>query len=580
MKRAPACLHRIQPILLALILALLTQHTESGQTKASPTSPSAKTQAAAKAPSKAASASYLTTAIIGDPWSPEYLLPYYSNVSGPNIFDAKKRALYCRAGFFAGNTLRLWNEAVGLKRDLLAAIALEKGQRVLLVAKYPRESGLAAVVESLIGPAGQLITQDITQKAIDAIQTTPKARLQWPFSSFDSLAADSFDRVILFSAASHIENWESSARQITRILKDGGRIIVAEDPLGGREFITAVHADAHGEAHTLRFLAGMGLRETDLPMVGTEQMAQFFQSLKWSKSSSALGLYVFYGQKGGQGGDLQQPVPGNEAVTAFLAEKPFANPFDWMTPAETAAWGMAWDNRQEIRDELSYALFLGGGLHLISDLNRDISNIVYDNIAIKPHAKVLVISEALDEMKVLQRLKERRGAIDFEIYNYDICSRVRSASRRGESASWGLDYSYADYYPDRFFDVIWIAQAFPHAKEWNQLAARLLRVLKPGGQFIAQEFYIKGPDFYSKAYNVSGLFRCLMEKEYLRGGVTRMLPEPLNMDLVFRTAFGDSITDIHSIEKKGCATFWAFKKPYAMGDWWHTYPFLQKPVPR
>lgn len=76
------------------------------------------------------------------------------------------------------------------------------------------------------------------------------------------------------------------------------------------------------------------------------------------------------------------------------------------------------------------------------------------------------------------------------------------------------------------------------------------------------------------------LFRCLMEKEYLRGGVTQMVPEPLNMEQVFRTAFGDSMTDIHSIEKRGCAIFWGSQKPYAMGDWWHAYPFLQKRIPR
>jgi SAM-dependent methyltransferase len=567
-------------MIFALIFALPAQQS-GGQTQASPTSPNAKTRAAAQSSPKAASAAYPTTATIGDPWAPEYLLPYYTNVSGPNIFDAKRRALYCRAGFFAGNTLRLWNDAVRLKKDLLAASALENGQKVLLVAKYPKESGLVAVVESLIGPTGQLTTEDITQKAIDSIQSMPKAQLQWRFSSFDSLADNSFDRIILFSAASHIQNLQDSARQIARILKDGGRIIVAEDPLGGKEFITAMHADAHGEAHTLRFLAGMGLREKDLPMVGTEELSKTFQGLmRWNKSSNELGLYVFYGQKGGESVPVPQSVPNNEAVNAFLVQKPFANPFDWMTPAETAAWGMAWDNRQDIRDELGYALFLGGGLHLISDLNRDISNIVYDNIGIKPGAKVLIISEALDEMKQLERLKERRGVIDFEVYNYDICSRVRSAARRGESASWGLDYYYADYYPDRFFDVIWIAQAFPHAKDWNQLAVRLLRVLKPGGQFIAHEFYIKGPDFYSKAYNVSGLFRCLMEKEYLRGGVTRMEPEPLDMEQVFRTAFGDSMTDIHSIEKKGWAAFWGYKKSYGMGDWWHAYPFLQKPIPR
>jgi SAM-dependent methyltransferase len=569
MKASRARLYRISLFALALACALGDQQSTSQSKTPGPST----NKRAAKTPVSSASSK---TAAVADPWSPEYLLPYYAEITGHTIFDSKKRALYCRAGFFAGNTLRLWNDAIGLKRELLADAGLQEGQQVLLVAKYPKESGIADAVESLIGPKGRLTVKDITQRAIDNIQTMPKARLQWEFDSFAPLADNSIDRVILFSAVSHIRNLDECARQITRILKDGGRIVIAEDPLGGKEFSAAMHADAHGEAHTLRYLAGMGLREEELPAVGTLELTKAFRDLKSTGSSSELGLYVFYGLKGGQAGETKQPVPRTQAIDMFLAQKPFANPFDWMTPAEMAVWGAAWDNRKEIRDELSYALFLDGGLHLISDLNRDIANIIYDNIAIRPGAKVLIISEALDEMKQLERLKERRGAFDFEIYSYDVCSRVRSAVRRGESANWGLEYSYADYYPDRFFDVVWIAQAFPHAKEWNQLAVRLLRVLKPGGQFIAHEFYIKGPEFYSKAYNVSGLFRCVMEKEYLRGGVVQMVPEPLNMEQVFRTAFGDSMTDIHSLEKKGWAAFWGIKRHYPMGDWWHTYPPLQK----
>ena len=562
----------------ALITGVLLSRIQPSecQTIPAPGTGNTRLPAAAQPAPKGASAPSPTTLTIGDPWSANYMLPYYANITGPHIFDARRRALYCRAGFFAGNTLRLWNDAVGLKKEILAASALEKGQKVLVVAKHPKESGLLAAVESLVGPTGQVTTEDITQRAIDSIQAMPKARLQWRFSSFDSLPANSYDRVILFSAASHIQNWTESAREIARILKDGGRLVVAEDPLGGPEFLTAMHADAHGESHSLRYLAGMGLRENELPVVGTRELAKMFQGLlRWSKSSSELGLYVFYGQKGGPGEFPLPPVPSNEAVSAFLTQKPFANPFDWMTPAEIAAWGPAWDNRKEIREEMSYSLFLNGGLHLISDLNRDNANLIYDNLAIKPGAKVLIISEALDEMQQLERFQQRRGKIGFEYFRYDVAARVRSAPRRGEVQYWGLDYYYADYYPDRYFDVIWIAQAFPHAKEWNQLAVRLLRVLKPGGQFIAHEYYIKGPEFYSKAYNVSGLFRCLMEKEYLRGTVTKMEPEPLNMEQTFRTAFGDSITDIHSIEKKGWAAFWATKKPYPMGDWYHAYPPLQ-----
>ena len=290
---------------------------------------------------------YINMPNIKDVWSPEYLKDYYAYVIGPEIFDAAIRDQFCEAIFFGGNTLRLWNEAVDLKKTFLTASALANGQKVLLVGKFTQESGLVDTIQQLIGSSGELTTIDTTQKFLDGVRT-PKAILQWNFS-FSSLPVNSFDRVILFSTVSQIKNMKDSAEQIKKLLKNGGRVIVAEDPVGGREFLTAIHMDTHMEAHTFRMMNGMGITEKDLPIVGVPEMTKAFNGLEGTGSSAWLGLYTFYGQKGGavESYTLPAPAPGTP-LADFLTAKPFKNPFSWMTAKELAVWPLITDPKVRV----------------------------------------------------------------------------------------------------------------------------------------------------------------------------------------------------------------------------------------
>jgi len=539
---------------------------------------------------------YIDMPNLRDVWGPEYLLDYYADVVGPEIFDAAIRDQYCEAAFFGGNTLRLWNDAIDLKQNFLTASALVNGQKVLLVGKFTEESGLVGTIKQLIGSTGELTAIDTTQKFLDGVRT-PKAILQWNFS-FRHLPTNRFDRVILFSTVSQIKNMKESAEQIKSLLKNRGRVIVAEDPVGGREFLDAIHMDTHMEAHTFRMMNGMGITERGLPVVGVPEMTKALNGLIGTGSSAGLGLYTFYGQKGGvvESYTLPAPTPGSP-LADFLTAKPFKSPFSWMTAKELAVWPLITDPK--VRASCAYALFLAGGLHLIADLNDRkgaTNNLMLDNLKLKKGDKVLIISELLDEMGWIKRLEKRTKfkIKDADTSIYEISRQVRSVATRAKFADKEPQdkdarkifyYGMPDAYPDNYFDVIWMPQGNGHNINWDDFFQRAMRVLKTGGRMVMQEHDIQGPDFWKACTTVSGQFRAIGEKEYLRNGA---LPIPDTTpieaaELVSKSQWEGAAGETMKytcISQKGCTTFWGTKIYYPMADWWHGYPYLQKFVPK
>ena len=98
-----------------------------------------------------------------------------------------------------------------LKQNFLAAGALGKGQKVLLVGKFTKESGLVDTIKQLIGSTGGLDHHRHYPNFLDGVRT-PKAVLQWNFS-FSHLPADSYRPGHPFSTVSQIKNMREIARR-------------------------------------------------------------------------------------------------------------------------------------------------------------------------------------------------------------------------------------------------------------------------------------------------------------------------------------------------------------------------------
>ena len=502
-----------------------------------------------------------------DPW--DYLRPAHVEMFGQDLLNPEKRARWCQALFYGGNTLRLWNEAIELKIALLSACALQEGQRVILIGKYADESGLAPALLSLLAPKGHLKVEEIAPQAFAGFsQIDPGAgkRMQWDFDHFDSLADESLDRVILFNAASHIGNWEHCTQQVNRTLHNGGRVVIAEAPLGGKDLETAANMDAHLEAFLMRILSGMGLRKEELPQCEPEALIALFKPiLSWWRVFAWQGLYLFYGQKGGDEGNPSFVFPkSTEAVQMFLTEKSSSGPWEFLAAPEVAGLGREVEDRKLLKN-WGRAIFFTDNLNWIWGNAVSIRHTMYSNLRAGPGNRALVIGEKLEALGFLPELRNRVGK-EGEIAAFDMVAKSHSAyTKQWESGPdvfipekhrWA--YPFADKYPDEHFDLVWLPQGVHHAMDWEETAQKLLRVLKPGGQVIMAECRTSPPEFFA-GLKISGLLRCISEKIFWAMDTTfEEMPDYSTAHI--GRAFGNSLTNTFSHEWKGILIFWGFKK--------------------
>lgn len=505
--------------------------------------------------------------IAKNPW--DYLLPYAVSAFGPDVLNKEKRAVWCRAMLCAGSTLYLWNKAVELKLALLSACALRHGQTVLFIGKYANESGLAAAIDSLLGSDGNLTIEEIAPKALASFSEVHPAtgkRVQWDFSCFDSVPDKSVDRVILFGAALHIGNMRHCAQHIDRILRDGGRVVAADAPWGGRCLVSAAHMDAHLYGFLTRILSGAGIQEEELPDVGAEDLTTAFEPFfPRRRHFSWEGLYTFCGQKEGGGQAPLWNFPAlTEAVQLFLTEKASQDPWDFLTDKEVDAFG---PDLREIghRKNWGRVIFFGANLKWLWANTPTITDLMYNNLRVKKGDRVMVIGEFLEELGFLPELRARVGA-EGEIAAFDIVSK----SRAGYTQQWEKgpevvipekhqwDYPFADNYPEDYFDVLWLPQGVHHAYSWKEIAPRLLRALKPGGQVLMAECRVPAPEFHA-GLRLSGLLTHIVEKIFWAMDTTLdEMPDYSPADL--SRAFGYSIKDVFELDWKGWLLFWAYKR--------------------
>jgi SAM-dependent methyltransferase len=497
---------------------------------------------------------------------------------------------WCQAYYYAGNTLYLWNEATEVKRSFISSCSIKEGQSVFIIAKYADESGVAAALKSLIGPVGSMKIQEIWQLAIESVcnpDKNPGTKLQWDFHYLDSVAGKSLDRVILFSAASHVANWAHFAEQINRVLKDDGRLIIAETPLGGREFNYAAHMDSHDEGYVMRVLSGLGIKEEELPGTGTDDLsAVFTQYLQWQKSFNWQGVYLFYGQKGGNGetSTIQFPKVTRE-VELFLTQKPSKNSWDYLSEAEKAVWI---ERATDINTHKGSRLWGTANLMWAWCNHRDITDAMYSNLMLEPSDKIMIITESMgpEDLGIRAEIEKRTGGnveIEWVImsqggYDYNNWQKKRAdyiARDCGEE--W--PYDFADHFPDNYFDLIFLPQGVHHSNNWLRDAPRLLKKLKPGRQIICCECGVMRPEHVA-AHEMSALERLVSDRvwdfvfhpwqNFKLNPRFHVSPTPQTEHVGrpyhdvstahLREAFGDSLTDVYSLEKHGFILFWGYKK--------------------
>jgi SAM-dependent methyltransferase len=512
----------------------------------------------------------------------------------PGVNTAAYWADWCQAILYAGTTLYLWNEVPELKAAFLSVCSLEEGMDVFLIGKYAEESGLAPAIRSVLCDGGRLTVDDIGERVITAFATgSPSVGtdLQWDFLHLDCVSDGSLDRVVLFGAASHVANWSHFAAQVERVLREEGRLVIAEAPLGGKEFRQALHEDSHYESFILRVLSGLGMAEDDLPNTGPLALTEVFEPhLGWTRYYLRQGIYLFYGQKGGDLARLA-PVatfpPATPQVRRFLEVKTAKTTWDLLSEREKQVWGatVADINTPHMGKCVTWG---GGSLCWNYRNQREITDIMWSNLAAAPGHKAMIIAEFPEDLGTLEELRKRVGPTG-EVVVVNITSSPKSYDHKGWQAKrkqymeqgspeeW--PYDFADDYPDGYFDLIFLPQGVHHCNNWLRDAPRLLRAIKPGGQVMAIECGINRPQM-ATARQLSALARLVGDRcfeialpYWLVGPLSPEGPLPpgtgyehvgrpyhdVSTDHL-RESFGDGVTDACGFEYKGWILFWGTRK--------------------
>ncbi len=115
------------------------------------------------------------------------------------------------------------------------AIQLRQPEKIIALLGLPVSGalldaggGTGRVAQALRGLANPLVVADLSSGMLR--QAQGKAGLQTVNSETEKLpfADEAFDRVIMVDALHHVINHEQTARELWRVLKPGGRIVVEE----------------------------------------------------------------------------------------------------------------------------------------------------------------------------------------------------------------------------------------------------------------------------------------------------------------------------------------------------------------
>lgn len=142
-----------------------------------------------------------------------------------------------------------------------------------------------AYLDGRVGRGGQLVT--------------------WQWTYTKDTPDNYYDAVAILQSVQHTDDWRESARELTRVLKPGRKIVLAEIALGPN-VLTAAAADVHIEAWVEKMFSRMGFALEKVRYYSPEQLdAAFTGVVQDAHTFVWRGIEVFWGRK--RGGSCPNP---------------------------------------------------------------------------------------------------------------------------------------------------------------------------------------------------------------------------------------------------------------------------------
>ena len=238
-----------------------------------------------------------------NPW--DWLQPHDVERFGDVILDPKERNRWCKATIIGGLPY-LWRVKGASFRDrAYAELAARPGDAVFILGESIETCRFEQDIGDMVGPQGHVHSVDIIERA----RTSTAAGLRgrggrlgtWQYDYTKEMPDASFDCVAVLQAVQHADDWRECAEQMVRILKPGGRIVLAE--IGFSPSLRQAAAmDLHLEYWVDKLYAGAGMKgPEDVSYYAPEELLAAFDGLVEQPGTfSWKGADLFWGTKSGE----------------------------------------------------------------------------------------------------------------------------------------------------------------------------------------------------------------------------------------------------------------------------------------
>ena len=233
------------------------------------------------------------------PW--DYMGPAETAILGDIVLDPQEQARWGRAMLF-GTLPYMWREkATPIREMVYDKLALKPGDKVLIIGECVEVCGFPSDMQERMGGTGTIDIVDITAKARGAYMEGIVGRggqlATWQWTYTDKTPEAHYDAVAVLQAIQHTDDWHESARELTRILKPGGAIVLAEIMLGPN-ILASASVDVHIEAWIDKIFARMGWDIERFPYYSPEQLTEAFEGVAEKCGTFVWkGIEVFWGRK-------------------------------------------------------------------------------------------------------------------------------------------------------------------------------------------------------------------------------------------------------------------------------------------
>jgi SAM-dependent methyltransferase len=234
-----------------------------------------------------------------DPW--DWMQPHDVARFGQQIFDPIDRKRWCTATLIGGLPY-LWRvQAAPMKSFIYNQMNIRSGDRVLILGESVESCGFREDIELKVGKNGRVDVIDIIEEARNATEANVRGvsgkRGTWRYSYTEDMDDNRYDCIGVLQAVQHSDDWRQTGKDLLRVTKPGGVLMLAEIGFGPR-LRQLASQDLHLQYWVDKLSYGSGVPNLEVAYYGSDELRGAFKGLLEDEQTlDWRGLELFWGRK-------------------------------------------------------------------------------------------------------------------------------------------------------------------------------------------------------------------------------------------------------------------------------------------